>query len=567
MRKILALMFLLTAIFVACGRENGNTPMCDLYPIASTTSGNIGGLQTAPSISNGRRMNFLLRNETGRRLYYNDDFRINSTPYTNFENHFGTQSINRSSTINIHVSWETFLLTGIYTFEQDFFLDEHLTELYTTLVFDFGVISWDSLTPNAPPIPEDLQVMQDDQFRHRLEFQIAGGTHSAIVLASEVSVSRTEVAFSIANLSTQSFIYGADYRLLVYENGWRDAPVIIDGNWSRGLIAFVMQEGRVIEDHFDFTWLHGELANGRYMIMRHYSESHRRPGARSVQDTLMVEFIIDDNTPMNLSSILPVVPNFSVNATEVTPTGLQLSITNNMTQEFSYNGPFLIQKYAYGIWNNIYELAPPMRNRLSIGANDTVTIPESWAERFGKLPPGRYQLLAHFISADAGAIITHEFNITKEAFDDYLGTTQLNPMLAQNIIATNVTVTPTGMVIRWENVSDRVYYTPWANLWIESYSPEESRRGNRRHDVFYSTFSGPYVYLRQVTIDLNDRNTRTFDTTAIHPGQYVYQTIRWGHEFPPGQYVISLNYFNPYEPGALFWEKRWERFSLHFVVE
>jgi len=59
----------------------------------------------------------------------------------------------------------------------------------------------------------------------------------------------------------------------------------------------------------------------------------------------------------------------------------------------------------------------------------------------------------------------------------------------------------------------------------------------------------------------------TFDTTAVEPGQYVYQTINWERELPTGQYVISLAHFNPDRPGFMYWIRPWERFALLFEID
>jgi len=546
--------------------ENTNTRQLDFSPIqlAQNNTEYMVELQSAQTFSNEFGVGFLLRNNAGHRLYYNDDFRIDSVVMRERNNPAGLQFINNGDIQEAHVSWGNSRAIGIYTFERDFFLDADLTELYTTLTFEFDVVGWYHFTEDAEPIPSDLQIMQDNRIRNSLAFQIAGGTSNIIVLASEVAVSRTEVAFNIVNLSTQSFMHGLDHRLLVYENGWKPAPIIID-SWGIPGLGIGMQGGEIIEDHFNFEWLHGVLENGRYMIMRQHAEDHMRPGAPRVQEMLMVEFIIDDNTPMNLSGDIPTATNIIVYADEITPTGLRLNITNHTTEGFSYNPPFIVQKYVYGNWENIYELAPS-RHQVSTPSIDSNSFTENWAERFGKLPPGRYQLMAHFSTAGAGVIVTHKFYISQETFDSYDGDTELNPMFQQNVIVTDVTATPTGITIRWENISDRTFYTPWTGYWVERYSPEEGRDWNRLRESFDSIFSGPDVNLRQVTIEMSGGGAMTFDTTAVHPGQHVYQTINWSGELHDGQYVISLGHFHPDEPGFMYWIRPWERFTLMFSV-
>lgn len=297
----LALAALFVVSFIACTNENNNNTSAshpEFYPILITQGENRGGLQSAVTFSNEFGVGFLLRNETEKRLYYNDDFRLDSVAMSERNNPDGLNFITPDAIKSFHVSWGmTPFPTGIYTFERDFFLDEGLTELYKTLMFEFDVIGWYYFTEDATPIPEELKEMRDERIRNELVFLLAGGASQAIVPASEVSVSRTGVAFSTANISTQAFMHGLDHRLLVYENGWKPAPITYEGNWAITSIGIGMQSGEVIEDRFDFTWLHGALANGRYMILRQHVEDHMRPGAPRVMETLMVQFIIDENTP------------------------------------------------------------------------------------------------------------------------------------------------------------------------------------------------------------------------------------------------------------------------------
>ena len=572
MKKNLSLMVLLLVSLAACRYDytvNNGAAQAVAHPVLLEqyeSPGVLQALQAAVIFSNEFGVGFLLRNETGSRLYYNDDFRVDSIQMSNVHNRWGVQFINHGNTQKMHVNWSASRPTGIYVFERDFFLDESLTELYTTLTIEFDVIGWYHFTEGAEPIPEDLQAKRDARIRNSLEFQIAEGTSKIIVLASEVAVSRTEAAFRTANLSTQPFIHGLDYRLLVYENGWMPAPTIVD-EWAVPSIGFFMQGGEVIDDRFNFEWLHGALPNGRYMIKRQHAEDHGRPGAPRVQETLMVEFIIDDSTPTSLDDVLPTAASLNVYADEITPTGLRLHVTNLTDQAFQYSSPFILQKYVYGMWENIYEIAAVKRVHHEILANSSAAIYETWAERFGKLPPGRYQLTAHFSSRYTGQIASSVFDISLEAFEEYDGGTQLNPMFVQNVVVTEVAVTPSSMTIRWENMSDRTFYTPWTGYWIASYSPKTGRDWNRLREAFDSEFIGPYANLRLVTVEMTGGGTMTFYTTAIHPGEHVYQIINWTGELPIGQYVISLGHFNPDEPGFMYWITPWERFVLRFDIE
>jgi len=302
MKIFLALTILLLMGFTACMYENNNYEENGNEPIAPLQIQNDSGLHGVVTFSNEFGVGFMFRNNTDTRLYYNDDFRVDSLEMTTRNNRAGTQFIEPGSTKEAHVNWDNSRETGVYAFERDFFLDENLTELYITLEFMFDLIGWYYFTDDADPIPEDLETLREARMQAHLEFLIAGGPSEIIVLASELAVSRTEVAFRTANISSAPFMHGSPYRLLVYENGWRDAPIIIE-NWGFTSEGRGMEGGAVIDDHINFEWLYGVLPNGRYMIMRNHFEDHGRPGAPRTQEELMIEFIIDDNTPMDLSTI------------------------------------------------------------------------------------------------------------------------------------------------------------------------------------------------------------------------------------------------------------------------
>ena len=295
MKKYLLLVILLFAGFTACVFENAGESQVDFCPVASNQNENYGGLQAALVLSSGIFLQFTVRNETGKRLYYNYDFRIDSLQEIDTFKYNRVNYINYGSTQTIYVQWpwKPSLPTGIYTFERDFFYDRNLTEIHTAIALEFGVIDWFRFAEDAPPMPEELQAWDDARKQRYLEFHIGGGASEIIVLASEVNVSRTEVAFSTTNLSRYKFMHGLDFHLLVYENGWKPAPTAIDF-WMVAAEGIGMAGGDIIRDRFNFEWSHGELVNGRYMIMRHHSKDRVYP---RTLETLMVEFIIDDNTP------------------------------------------------------------------------------------------------------------------------------------------------------------------------------------------------------------------------------------------------------------------------------
>jgi len=296
MKKLLLMVILLFLGFTACTYEDENQET-GLAPLLQVE--NDSGLYGVLTFSNGFGVGFMFRNETGMRLYYNDDFRVNSAEMTNRHNRAGTQFINIGDTKEAHVNWSDPLETGMYNFERDFFIDEDLTELYTTLEFLFDVIGWYHFTDDAEPAPEELLAIQQARIDAHRTFLIEGGPSDIIILASEVAVSRTAIAFSTANISAVPYMHGSSFRLFIYENGWKDAPVILD-SWAFTDEGFGIKGGEVIDDHINFEWLYGELVNGRYMFIRNHFEDHGQPGAPRIQQELIIEFEINDSTPVRL---------------------------------------------------------------------------------------------------------------------------------------------------------------------------------------------------------------------------------------------------------------------------
>jgi len=315
-------------------------------------------------------LGFSMRNETGKRLYYADDYRLNfcartlrNSPY---REPVWLRFIDYGDTMFTHVWLRIMLVPGIYVFERDFFLDADLTEFYTTLAFEFG--DEDEIRWWYYRRAEDVLPRLNNQIRNFTAFYMAGRTSENIALASEVAVSRTAVEFSSVNLSTLRTSPRRNFYLLVYENGWEPVPLIFFRNWPRR--GGSMWGGDVIEEHFNLEELFGTLANGRYMIMSLYNRVvSLELFNHTVEEMMLVEFVIDDNTPMNLDGISPTPADLSIYVDEITPTGLRLNIANNTSQIFMYNGSFILQKYVYGDWNAIYELDSCVRYQHSVGAN------------------------------------------------------------------------------------------------------------------------------------------------------------------------------------------------------
>jgi len=119
---------------------------------------------------------------------------------------------------------------------------------------------------------------------------IRSGESIDITLASEVSVSRSCIAFSLHNSTDENISYGPYWELAQWRLGrWRPVPYV------RGVYRLIPQVGilffpnEIRHYHIEWNWLFGELLNGRYMFMREYSGEY-----------VLFEFTISTDTPMVL---------------------------------------------------------------------------------------------------------------------------------------------------------------------------------------------------------------------------------------------------------------------------
>jgi len=116
-----------------------------------------------------------------------------------------------------------------------------------------------------------------------------------IALVGDVEVSRTGISFSLQNRTDLEFNYGAAWELAYYSGGdWLPVPHLpqeIEWAWSG--IGFSLQSGEVQEYHPSFEWLMGELANGRYMLIKD-GWLGEWPGGERVY--VLVEFFVSAET-------------------------------------------------------------------------------------------------------------------------------------------------------------------------------------------------------------------------------------------------------------------------------
>ena len=121
-----------------------------------------------------------------------------------------------------------------------------------------------------------------------------------IVLAGDIVVSRTAVAFSLENRTELMFSYGSPWDLAHFSGGrWSPVthlPGAGGGAWND--ILYQLQSGGVKEFRYEWTWRFGELPPGRYMLiisgwLGEYNVNHEAICAT-------VEFEITTNSPASL---------------------------------------------------------------------------------------------------------------------------------------------------------------------------------------------------------------------------------------------------------------------------
>ena len=135
-----------------------------------------------------------------------------------------------------------------------------------------------------------------------LDFVLQGAPSENIVLASEVEVSQTAIAFSLENRSRVGYFYGEDWRLARYVDGyWQLVQYLNNRRLIHG-IAYTL-EGRSIQQ-YNINWVrvYGALQPGRYLFLQGHTPTNvELPQANPPREYVMIEFIIDENTPRNLS--------------------------------------------------------------------------------------------------------------------------------------------------------------------------------------------------------------------------------------------------------------------------
>ena len=136
---------------------------------------------------------------------------------------------------------------------------------------------------------------------------LIGGQSQVIVPESDVEVSKTAIAFSVLNNADECFCNDFYIDLARNVGGlWLFVP----REYSVGFFFHCrpMASGETSERFIEFeSWL-GALPPGRYMFIERFvpHERHRERGNR---EFLMIEFVIDENTPLYFVEWVDIFPN------------------------------------------------------------------------------------------------------------------------------------------------------------------------------------------------------------------------------------------------------------------
>ena len=299
-----------------------------------------------------------------------------------------------------------------------------------------------------------------------------------VVLVSDVDVSKTAIAFNLLNNTDARFNYSALYRLAKYLDGiWVNAPTV--GMAPPTGLGGQLNSGDVRAERVSFhpSW-HGNLSPGRYMYIRSLMSTCRYSlcprcwlSNCSSSEHLLVEFTIDENTPLHLPpesrvsdrgwppapfEHLTTPAHITVAGySGLSPTGISLTFENDSPYNFTFDSSATLQHYTNGIWRSIEPMARRYSQTMELAANSQTTVQFNWAEFYGALPRGKYQLVSSFASPPTGRMITHTFTIDMEPEGDY----PISRTFIPQMVVIESYATPYSLRLTWENRS-RTTLTP-----------------------------------------------------------------------------------------------------------
>ena len=278
---------------------------------------------------------------------------------------------------------------GRYMFVRKIYTDRQDMDSYEYLRIEFNVIAWD-----------DKESPRPDWRQERIDFAVLSPASENIVLTGAVDVSRNGAAFSLENRSDRSYTYGLRWELARYANGrWLSVPFTVENGVPWPDIALWLQSGGIKHEYMDWSFMFGELQPGRYMFIREYypSDEYLLPDRRYTEEYTMVEFVIDDSSPLTLPPQEEQLRHVMLaEYRDVTPTGMTVVIDNVSVYDFTFHayagsiyldGTMSLSTLPDYLWSD-YDEWP----RVVFSSGSRLEYELEWESMFGALPPGEYSI-------------------------------------------------------------------------------------------------------------------------------------------------------------------------------
>jgi|GEM_PF-5530100 len=244
------------------------------------------GIRMAAVPSNGTGVQVLVHNNSGRRLFYGDRFRVPGTAIDRAHTWAGHSAIEPGQSHWLFMDFYQTLPAGLYTLRRNFYTDPALTKLYLIATADFVVLC-------ALPATPELEAAIHQHQQAEMALILAIGPSTRITLTEPPAVSRTAIAFTTINQSSIPFTHGAQFRLFHYENGWQ--PTLHEPTRFSS-IARIDRPRQPVRHEIPLA----QLPPGRYLLLRRHTEDNVPLTAPQRIEMVMVEFEISDETSTTL---------------------------------------------------------------------------------------------------------------------------------------------------------------------------------------------------------------------------------------------------------------------------
>jgi len=274
--------------------------------------------------ANTLEISFILRNTSGRGLYYGNGYRLYRYMEGNWEiwevvampsdsagySQEISNYIGENIAISCGISWGDELAAGRYRFERDFFPDLGDINNYITVAFEFDAIPWPVLLEAEGSPASRIRWRQHRQAW--IDFAILGGSSEIIVpVIGSLQVRPNRIDYSFANRSSEDYVLNSFGALAQYVDGkWQFLLGIGDANDLLVCEMFQSIQGSTIPMPILRLVIRGgsiepsmgiplgrppveRLAPGRYIVIRSFSPTDRMPGDSRNQEHLIIEFTVN----------------------------------------------------------------------------------------------------------------------------------------------------------------------------------------------------------------------------------------------------------------------------------